>query len=205
VPVDDVSASKEALRTELSRARGALDPAYVRAASRAVCKLVAALPAFARVRRIALYSAMVGEIDPAELGEAVRARGGVTAYPRVDRTSPPTITFHRAGAGDLTVGKFGIAEPAADSPRLGLAEVELAIVPGLAFDDGGHRLGFGRGYYDAALASAPAILRIGVCHELQRIPTVPRSSHDEPVDILVTPAGARATGARPHVLVEVST
>jgi 5-formyltetrahydrofolate cyclo-ligase len=203
--VDEISASKEALRTELSRKRSALDTAVVRAASAAVCKLVTALPAFARAKRIALYSALPGEIDPAALGETVRARGGETAYPRVERRDPPTLSFKRAGAAELTVGKFGVAEPAADAPALALAEVELAIVPGLAFDDGGHRLGFGRGYYDAALADAPNVLRIGVCHEFQKLPSVPRSSRDQAVDILVTPAGARATGARPEILPEVPT
>jgi 5-formyltetrahydrofolate cyclo-ligase len=202
--VDQMSASKEALRNQMRAARDALDGALVRAASAAVCAQIAKLPAFARARTVSLYAALPGEIDCAELAAQLRARGGSTVYPRVARRSPPTLAFHLVrDARELGVGSLGIPTPPADAPAIALADVDLVIVPGLAFDSGGHRLGFGRGFYDAALGAAPRVVRVGVCHELQRIAAVPRRDHDQPVDILVTPAGARATGARPEILVEV--
>lgn len=199
----DIAADKAALRERLGRKRLELSADEVRAASQAICDRLGRLPALATARRIALYAAVRGEIALALFARATRARGCELYYPRIERDAPPTLAFSRVDDPDsLVPGRFEVPAPPEDAPARPLAELDLAIVPALAFDAAGHRLGYGRGYYDHALAAAPSVLRIGVCHSFQLIDALPRREADEPVDLIVTPDGARATLARPAIFVE---
>jgi 5-formyltetrahydrofolate cyclo-ligase len=194
--VDEVRASKEALRSKLRRERLALSPAEVRAASAAVCALVEALPAFQRARSVAIYGAIQNEIDPAPLA----ARVPRVAYPRIERRQPATLAFHLVSdPASLAADAWGIPTPLKEAPLVPLAELDVLLVPALAFDRAGHRLGYGRGYYDAALAAAPRALRIGLGHSFQLLDRLPRHDADQPVDFVVTPTGVHATGARPEL------
>ena len=85
---------------------------------------------------------------------------------------------------------------AEDEPEL--EDIDVFIVPGLGFDAGGRRLGQGGGFYDSALRARPSALRVAPCYDFQVIEAIPCEPHDEPVDVIVTPAGARRTGARPR-------
>ena len=89
-----------------------------------------------------------------------------------------------------------LQEPPAGSPRVAPERIDVMLVPGVAYDGEGHRLGQGRGYYDRFLAQAPRALRLGLCHDFQLVAAVPHRAGDEPVDYIVTPEGARKTGAR---------
>lgn len=194
---EDDRTQREALRRHLRQRRAGLAPEVVRAASAAVCAAAASLPAFAGAGAVALYAATRGEVDPAALADLVHTRGAAVAYPRVVATTPPTLGFFRVAAGEpLVTGRFGIAEPAATSP-LPIATLQLIFVPGIAFSRDGHRLGFGHGYYDAALAAAPSALRVGLCHEFQLVDRLPPRAGDEPVDIIITPRERLHTRARP--------
>jgi 5-formyltetrahydrofolate cyclo-ligase len=194
---DGVRERKAALRAALLARRAALPEAEVRAASQAVCRHLAALPAFSRARLVTLYAATRGEIDPAALDPLCRANGARVAWPRVAAANPPALAFHLAAATELVAGAFAVRAPPASAPVAQPEELEVVIVPGLAFDENGHRLGYGRGFYDAALRAAPRALRIAIGHSFQLVGELPREEHDEPVDAIVTPDGARATLARP--------
>ena len=85
---------------------------------------------------------------------------------------------------ELVPGKFGILEPCADTPSAGLS-FDLILVPGMAFDRKGGRLGRGRGYYDRFLASASGFVA-GVCFDDQIVQEVPREPHDARMDAVVT-------------------
>lgn len=86
---------------------------------------------------------------------------------------------------DLTEGAFHIMEPMG-TPFTDFAQIDLALVPGVAFDAACHRLGHGRGYYDRFLASCPHIYKIGVCFPFQRVPEVPAETHDVLMDEIIT-------------------
>ena len=89
----------------------------------------------------------------------------------------------------LVEGKFAIREPRADAPSVELATIAAFIIPGLAFDRAGGRIGWGRGYYDATLAAAnPQALRIGLAFECQLVESVARDPHDVPLHYVVTEA-----------------
>jgi len=85
---------------------------------------------------------------------------------------------------ELVPGKFGILEPRADAPSAGRS-FDLILVPGMAFDRAGGRLGRGRGYYDRFLASASGLVA-GVCFDDQLVSEVPREPHDARMDAVVT-------------------
>jgi 5-formyltetrahydrofolate cyclo-ligase len=190
---------REALRKEVLDRRQALDDATVRAASLAVCAHVARLPHFAAARTVALYCAFRGEIDPAPLAAKIEEAGGRTLYPRV---AGATLTFHAARPSELAPGRFSILTPPAAAPMVALAEADLILVPGVAFSADGARLGYGGGYYDAALKHAGLALRVGLCHAFQLFDRIAPRSGDEPVDLIVLPEGPRETLARPEVEVK---
>lgn len=153
-------------------------------AAEAAARHLLALPALAQARTVSLYAAAHGEIDPAAAGAELAARGVTLVYPRVaDRTH---LAFH---TGELLASGFGLREPAADNPEVSLDQIDVMVIPGLAFDSTGTRLGWGKGYYDRALAVTRAV-RIGYCFALQIVPHVPRESYDIPMHHLVTEDGA---------------
>jgi 5-formyltetrahydrofolate cyclo-ligase len=89
-----------------------------------------------------------------------------------------------------------VREPPPDLPAVPLSEIELVLVPGVAFDGSGRRLGRGRGHYDATLAAlSPAAVRIGLAFELQIVAAVPCEPHDMPLDAIVTERRVLVTAA----------
>lgn len=89
-----------------------------------------------------------------------------------------------AGRESLRTGAYGIMEPIGDL-FTDINSIDLIVVPGMAFDAQGNRLGRGKGYYDRFLATARHIYKIGVCFDFQKIPHVPVSEHDIPVDCVL--------------------
>ena len=200
---EDDRTQRDRLRRTLREKRAVLAEGIVRAMSADVCAAVAALPEFARARRVALYSPVRGEIDPSQLRDLLHDRGAEIAYPRVVSTVPPLLAFCGVAPGEpLVPGRFGIPEPRAAGAIAG-GDLEVILVPGVAFARDGHRIGFGHGYYDRALAAAPRALRIGLCHEFQLVDHLPPRAGDEPVDLIVTPRERISTGARPLARQEV--
>jgi 5-formyltetrahydrofolate cyclo-ligase len=151
-----------------------------------------ALPV-SRGQMVSAYIAMGDEADPARLITALQARGCEVSYPLVHRGQP--LTFHVPVEGEQWVrSSFGVLEPRPDWP---LAHPTLLLVPLLAFDSSGFRLGYGGGYYDRTLAkfrSERAIMAIGIAFAGQEINRVPRDARDEPLDGVVTEAGFRRFG-----------
>lgn len=133
-------------------------------------------------RTVGLYMTFDGEIEVKPLAVRLRERGANTAYPEVRSGK---IVFREADADndDMFVkGSFGIKEPLSD-----LAEVtpDIIIVPGVAYNDEGVRLGMGGGYYDAYYRENPNALYVGVCYDFQVISDLPFDENDMACDILI--------------------
>jgi 5-formyltetrahydrofolate cyclo-ligase len=110
----------------------------------------------------------------------------VVAYPRVVDTER-TLAFHAVSLDALAPARFGLREPSADAPAVALDEIAAFVTPGLAFDRGGGRIGWGRGHYDATFTAASAhALRVGLAFECQLIDHVTREPHDVALHILIT-------------------
>ncbi len=130
---------------------------------------------------VALYAPKSTEVETTAIDADVRRRGLRVAYPRVV-AGTRVLEF---AEGALAIGAFGLREPA--GPALALDEIAAFVIPGIAFDRDGGRIGWGHGYYDATLASARAdALRIGLAFECQMVAAIPRDPHDIGVDLVVT-------------------
>jgi 5-formyltetrahydrofolate cyclo-ligase len=133
------------------------------------------------------YHALPDEADPALLLERLVELGCHIAYPRVAGKGLP-LNFHRVPDGEvLAPGAFGIHEPLDTWPH---AMPGMLLVPLLAFDAAGHRLGYGGGFYDRTLAllNVPAI---GIAYAGQEVSSIPHSVHDRTLDMVLTEQGIR--------------
>ena len=188
-PDKAVEAAKHEARARARAARCALDDATCREAAIAAAERLVALPEVASARLVLAYGATPEELDPAPAVAILRARGVAIAYPRVE--APGVLGLHSVGAADALVrGMFGIMEPSSDAPRVPAEAVDAVIVPGVAFDRGLWRLGYGGGYYDRLLPLLGSrCVRIGFAYDQQVLDDIPVEEHDVCLDVLVTPAG----------------
>jgi 5-formyltetrahydrofolate cyclo-ligase len=136
---------------------------------------------------IGAYHALPDEADPALLLERLAAMGCHIGFPRVAGRGLP-LEFHRIPDGEiLRAGAYGIQEPADHFPK---ARPDLLLVPLLAFDGLGHRLGTGGGFYDRTL-EALNILAIGIAFAGQEVASLPAEPHDIALDSILTEHGLR--------------
>jgi 5-formyltetrahydrofolate cyclo-ligase len=138
-------------------------------------------PLFPGKRIIALFAPTLTEPDLDLLWDLGLPGSHLVSYPRCEGgtlTFRPILTL-----SELVPGRFGIREPVA-GPNL--AQLDLIVVPGLAFTAEGSRLGRGAGFYDRFLSTIHATtVKIGVCFEFQRISALPHESHDVKMDVVV--------------------
>lgn len=142
---------------------------------------------------IAGYAAIGDEADPSGIMALARGHGHPVALPRVATTASPLV-FHLWKPGDpLLPGPHGTRHPPEDAT---LVQPGLLLVPLLAFDGAGHRLGYGGGYYDRTLVALRrhnrGILAVGLAFAAQEVGNLPHEPYDEPLDWIVTERGARA-------------
>lgn len=156
------------------------------AASEEIARRVMAIVAAERPRVLAAYLPIRSECDSRPIIERAQAQAIAVALPAV--TDPVTMVFRRYVPGaPLDVGGFGTRAPRPDQPEL---DPELVIVPLVAFDRSGLRLGHGRGFYDRAVAKLrargvrPKLL--GVAFAVQEVEAIPGEPHDVRLDWIVT-------------------
>jgi len=139
------------------------------------------------------YFPVHDELDPVPLLEALHAQGLRTALPVV--RAGPDLVFREWNPGaPLKRGKFGLRQPGRESPELA---PDIVLVPLLAFDRKGGRIGYGAGYYDAALRRMRQhgpVAAIGIAFDEQEFPEVPQEPQDEPLDKILTPSRIIACG-----------
>lgn len=185
-----VDADKEALRKQMN----ALRPHLKIAASAWDASVLMAEHFLAAIpipehAVVSGYAAIGDEADPAPLIGALRLRHHPIAMPRVvGRGQALSLHLHPEGH-PLQQARFGLSEPDADWPT---AIPAVLIVPLLAFDDRGYRLGYGAGYYDrtlCALRASHSVIAVGFCYAGQRVGAVPHHDGDETLDFVVTELG----------------
>lgn len=176
--------TKQTLRAEARARRATLtDPGFATVIASFATRL--GIPTKAIV---AGYHPFRDEADPRGLLSALSALGHPLALPCIVQ-SRSALVFRRWTVGDvLTPNAYGIAEPPATVEEVVPAAV---LVPLLAFDANGHRLGYGGGYYDRTFEALPRVPIIGVAYSGQEMATLPREPHDHRLDMLVTELGVR--------------
>lgn len=200
-PDEDARVRKRALRARVLAARAALSPEARAAQSAAACARVLAMPAWADARTVAAYLSIGEEFDTSPLVREILGSGRRLALPRiVDPQSRATrhLVLHevRDLSAETRPGLWGIREPdPACCPQIPPCAIDLMLVPGLAFDARGGRLGYGAGYYDRLIAqTAAGCVKVAAAFELQYVDEVPMQAHDQRVDWVVTAQAARRAG-----------
>ena len=185
----ELEAAKRRLREELARRRRAVAPGLAEAAGRSLAEQLAGCEVFRDAGRVALYAALPDELPSRPCFEALRARGAETLLPRIE---PAGMVFRAVARWEeLRPGRYGVLEPPQGAPARVLGAVDLVLVPGVAFDARGSRLGRGGGHYDAALPESGGPPLFGVGYEFQVVPSVPRGARDRSMDAIVTECGIR--------------
>jgi 5-formyltetrahydrofolate cyclo-ligase len=168
----------------------ALDPGERRAQEDAVINRFSGLPGLAESRTVLLFvAALPEELRTRELFSLVYAMKKIVLCPRVDGRGR-RLSLHRVAdpAADLEPGVLGIPEPRSGLPEIAADAVDWALVPGLAFDERGYRLGRGAGYYDRLLPLLrPDATCWALCLSCQLVRELPVEAHDAPLNGVSTP------------------
>ena len=181
---DQVAAEKAAWRRRFRALRAETPPGTLADASAQIVARLRALPEVATAATVHLFWPLPGEIDLRPLARSLLAAGRTVVLPAV---AGPRALAHRVfdGDGGLVDGPWGLREPAPDARACDPRDLDVVLVPGLAFGRDGSRLGYGGGFYDTFLAETPA-LRVGVCLQSALVATVPALPHDARLDAVVT-------------------
>ncbi len=146
------------------------------------------LPEFIGARRLALYAAQANEVHTELLlSRALEDRKEVS-FPRVDSSikGGGLVFFNVESRDELTPGLYGVPEPSASGVEADIMELDLIIVPGIAFDGTGARIGYGKGYYDKALKGVNCV-KVALAYDMQVSGAlIPVEEHDVSVDLIVT-------------------
>lgn len=184
--MDEAQAYKCELRAKYRRMRRALDLAERGGWDAAIAETVAALPEYAAADSLLCYVSTAEEVSTRAILERALKDGLPVAAPVcVGRT----MVFRRfRSLGELAPGYMGILTPGEKCAEARAGGRTLCVVPGLAFDREGYRLGYGGGYYDRFLADFPGVT-VGLCYEALRADHLPRGAFDIPVGRVVTERG----------------
>ena len=186
-----MAAAKQHLRATARRIRSDLSEQFRLAASEAIAAHGIGFAGLPPGAVVAGFMPIGAEIDPLPLMLRLAGMGHDLALPAMQGESAP-LRFQRWRPGDPLAEKaWGIREPLPAAPDVA---PDAMLVPLLAFDAEGHRLGYGGGYYDRSLSAARrarAVVAIGLAYDAQEVPAVPRLDFDQRLDWVLTPSGPR--------------
>jgi 5-formyltetrahydrofolate cyclo-ligase len=188
-----VREEKLVLREAIVAARDSMSEEARARASEAIAAGIVALAAFAQARVVLAFLPYRSEWNATLVVDAAIAAGKLIAAPRVDVPARMLRALRvESLERDVAPGHRGIPEPHATRAEVALASVDCVLVPGVAFDAEGARLGYGGGYYDRTLEKLSRKPRlVGIAYAAQELDAIPREPHDVPLDVIVTEQGAR--------------
>ncbi len=177
--------SKDELRRRFLSLRDSMSRDHRLMLSKVIQERLLSLSEFKRSSIVGCYSAIGSEVDTSIIASHVLIQGKVLAYPRILGMGKMEFRAVSDPMLDLTLGKYSILEPLESCK---LIEPDLLIVPAIAWDEHGYRIGYGKGYYDRYIRSshAKASIYIGLAYDFQVISSIPHTIHDAKVDIIVT-------------------
>jgi len=183
----NLEACKTLLRREIEARVRAVSERSRNDASLRACALLEKQPAWRMAGSVLLYAPIDAELNVWPLLENRMKAGNIVALPQFD---PGTKTYRACQitdlAKDVAPGRYGIREPRKGCDLIPLNRLDFILVPGVAFDLHGHRLGRGEGYYDRLLATVRG-MTCGVAFDEQIVPEVPVAPHDSDVNCILTP------------------
>ena len=184
----EIKDRKRALRAELIQVRARLSKEERSERSGLISDRACAIPELLAARVVALYAPLNTEVDPSGISRRLAKGGARIAWPRVQK-SGRILDFASCEFSALVPGPLGALEPPAGARAVELEQIDAVLMPGVAFSVDGLRLGRGGGYYDATLKRVQShALRVGLCFDVQIVPSLPREPHDVPLDLVLTEA-----------------
>lgn len=188
--MEDVAAARRELRAAGRVARGRLRGSARADATAAIVDAVLALPEVARARHVLVTAAVGDELDLAPLRGALVARGATVSLPVVEGADLLAVAWH--DAIELRPGWQGVLEPVGPPTPV---PPDLVVVPALALDRHGRRLGYGGGHFDRYLTGpAAGATTVGAVFHAQLVEEVPVLAHDVVLDVVVTEHGVWRAG-----------
>ena len=182
--------TKQELRSEFLRIRRAAAPAQREIWNRRIAELFAGWPIYQQCRSVLFYVATADETATAGLIEDALHRGKQVYAPLLGAQYGEMVAAAIKRPQDLVTGKYGLKMPPPDSATLAAGEaIDLIVVPGVAFDRTGNRLGMGAGYYDRFFSRTRHAVRLGLAWDCQITLDLPREMHDVRMHYLLTEAG----------------
>ena len=179
-------ADKSAWRRRVRELLHALPAEARAAASRHLREVLLAQPIWSHASRVLCFAPLDEEPDITSVMDDAWQAGKAVALPRYDSGSRRYEAARITALSQLVRGQFGVLEPGPGCPATPLNQLDLVLVPGVAFDLTGRRLGRGKGFYDRLLAEVRGH-KCGVCFDAQVVPEVPEEPHDVRLDSILTP------------------
>lgn len=184
----NIKLDKNSIRVSVGERRSALSQAEVKQKSLLISDNLYSLEAFKLSKSIALYSPILNEVMTESIFNRAIQEEREVYFPRVNGSS---LDFYRVDILEqLKTGQFGVLEPMDCCTKVSTEDIDLFILPALAFDKSGNRLGYGKGYYDRALANIPDSKKIGLSYNMQILETLPTDEYDRRVGSVVTELGS---------------
>jgi 5-formyltetrahydrofolate cyclo-ligase len=180
--------SKHALRQQMLKLRNQLPQTYIDQCSNSICEKLIKQEQYQQADTILFYIAFRNEVDVKTLIEDAWKQEKRVTVPLVNPRDRSMKCMQIKDWQELKTGSYGILEPS-DVPErvINPEEISLVVVPGVAFDERGYRLGYGGGYYDRFFARQGTLcFRIGVAYPEQMVKTVYPEPHDQPLHQIVT-------------------
>lgn len=186
---------KTRIRKRHQALRGGLPASVRKASAKKIASRLQGLAVFKSAKTVGIYLSVRSEVDTLSLLKILRRLGKTAAAPRAVPRSRG-LQFHAIpnGLEDCRTGSYGIPEPLPSCRRVPDEKIDLLLVPGLAFDVRGIRLGYGKGYYDRYLEKHPRIPALGLAYEKNFTLRLPRDARDRPVHRVLTEKHAYWTG-----------
>jgi 5-formyltetrahydrofolate cyclo-ligase len=198
----DLQGTKPSLRRRILGRRDAMDPCIRTDLSRAIVRDIVETSVYRRSDTVMAYASFGSELQTDEFMRHVLHQGKVLLLPRVNCQKGLVDVYRvRDPIRDLLAGTWGIREPRLDRcARVEPHIIDFVLVPGLAFDSWGGRLGYGGGFYDKLLADglSPCAWLVAGAFECQMVGKVPVDEHDMPMDVVVTENGHYPPGPLPR-------
>lgn len=171
---------KASLRKQMKSRRKSLEREEIESKSRTICAAFAALDEYAKAKTVCVYMDAFNEVQTSYIVDECKKHSKTVVIPVVEGAN----IYLSPLTDELREGAFGIQEPVSNEifPK---EAVDIFVVPGLAFDLKGGRVGFGKGYYDKLLGGTSAV-KVGLCYGFQLTDVICRDNHDISMDYIIT-------------------
>ncbi len=175
---------KNELREKMRAQRRAMTATEIDTKSAAITEKLFSLECIGKAKTVCMFLSAFNEPDTIPIAKKLWQKQCKVVVP-ISNTKTNTISLSYIDSlGDLCEGAYGILEPPVIK-NADTGDIDTVLIPGLAFDRDGGRMGFGKGYYDRFLINTNAI-KIGLCYDFQLLDNIPKESHDIPVNYIIT-------------------